>query len=232
MLHYKIIGKGADPGKLSDLKTIRILVSTVVHDCNMRLLDTPQCFDVKLQIEKLGKEPFEDEGGVSCLGCLSTSHVAIHTWPLRQEFHLDVYSCRDYSHRIIKTRVAQLLGGTLYGYDLTYACKERDKPTYAMYWNPQLDRYVAQRDDNPHTRSAKTPEMALLLLRDKELDIKETHKHTTVISYDEQLNTFKATVEYLNITAYGITPQQALQQAMVMANQVEKQDTDKVRVLE
>ena len=59
---------------------------------------------VEEDIAKLGREPFEDEGGISVLACLSTSHIAIHTWPLRCEFHLDIYSCREFDKEaFIKT---------------------------------------------------------------------------------------------------------------------------------
>ena len=39
---------------------------------------------------------FGDEGGVTGICVLSTSHCSIHTWPLRPFFVMDVYSCRDF----------------------------------------------------------------------------------------------------------------------------------------
>jgi S-adenosylmethionine/arginine decarboxylase-like enzyme len=93
--HLKILGKG-DPVRLGDAGLIRQFITDLVHRVGMQPLGEPLVHDVPVEIEKLGREPFEDEGGISVLCCLSTSHVAIHTWPLRNEFHLDLYSCRFY----------------------------------------------------------------------------------------------------------------------------------------
>jgi hypothetical protein len=59
---------------------------------------------------KLGVEPFEDEGGVTGVCVLSTSHCSIHTWPLRPFFVMDVYSCRDFEPALIEQHVARTLG--------------------------------------------------------------------------------------------------------------------------
>ena len=56
-------------------------------------------------MEKMNVEPFEDEGGVTGIGVLSTSHCAVHTWPLRSFFVMDVYSCRDFDVDIVRAMV-------------------------------------------------------------------------------------------------------------------------------
>jgi S-adenosylmethionine decarboxylase len=93
--HLKVLGKG-DPIRLGDIGIVRQFLIDLVHRVGMQPLGDPMIHDVPTEIAKLGREPFEDEGGISALACLSTSHVAIHTWPLRSEFHLDLYSCRPY----------------------------------------------------------------------------------------------------------------------------------------
>ena len=41
---------------------------------------------------------------------LSTSHCAIHTWPLRGFFVMDVYSCRDFDPALVRQMVAERFG--------------------------------------------------------------------------------------------------------------------------
>jgi S-adenosylmethionine decarboxylase len=80
----------------------------------MRILGEPHMYEVETEIAKLGVEPFEDEGGVTGICVLSTSHCSIHTWPLRPFFVMDVYSCRDFDTTAVET----LLGDRLGAYDL------------------------------------------------------------------------------------------------------------------
>jgi len=94
--HLKVLGKGGNSASLADARCLQYLVEDLVETVGMQLLGDPQVHEVEVDIRKLGREPFEDEGGVSVLACLSTSHVALHTWPLRGEFHLDIYSCREF----------------------------------------------------------------------------------------------------------------------------------------
>ena len=60
----------------------------------------------------MGMNPFEDEGGISGISVLSTSHVSIHTWPLRSHAVLDVYSCREYDARIVVKLIKQFFQAT------------------------------------------------------------------------------------------------------------------------
>jgi S-adenosylmethionine decarboxylase len=76
----------------------------------MRLLGAPHLYEVETEIAKLGVEPFEDEGGVTGICVLSTSHCSIHTWPLRPYFVMDVYSCRDFDPALVEQHLAKSLG--------------------------------------------------------------------------------------------------------------------------
>lgn len=80
----------------------------------MRLLDKAHMYEVETEISKLGVEPFEDEGGVTGVCVLSTSHCSIHTWPLRPFFVMDVYSCRDFDDKAVEAFLTERLGA----YDL------------------------------------------------------------------------------------------------------------------
>ncbi len=94
--HVRFMGRGGDPAKLGSVEGVRGIVAAIVQACGMRLLGEVHTYDVAIEIDKLKAEAFEDEGGVTAIGVLSTSHVAIHTWPARAFFVLDVYSCRTF----------------------------------------------------------------------------------------------------------------------------------------
>lgn len=107
--HVKILGRQACAALLDSPGAITQLVRGVIKAVGMTLLGQPQLHQVELDVCKLGREPFQDEGGITCLACLSTSHVAIHTWPLRGEFHFDLYSCRPFDLRALVSLVQEAL---------------------------------------------------------------------------------------------------------------------------
>jgi S-adenosylmethionine decarboxylase len=107
--HVKVLGIG-NPDKLRSVEGIETFLVDMVHALDMRCLGQPHTYEVEEEIEKLGVEPFEDEGGVTGVCVLSTSHCAIHTWPLRAFFVMDVYSCRDFDEQIVREMVRERLG--------------------------------------------------------------------------------------------------------------------------
>jgi S-adenosylmethionine/arginine decarboxylase-like enzyme len=119
--HLKVLGRKADPVFLGNATRMKELVEGLIHCVGMQLLGEVQVHDVELDISKLGREPFEDEGGISVLGCLSTSHVALHGWPLRREYHLDIYSCRAFESATVIEILRDELRGDLQVTDLTHA---------------------------------------------------------------------------------------------------------------
>jgi S-adenosylmethionine decarboxylase len=94
--HVKVVGYG-DAARLGAVDNVRAFLEGVVQAVGMRPLGEPQMHDVALDLEKMNVEPFEDEGGVTGVVVLSTSHCSIHTWPLRRFFTFDLYSCRGFS---------------------------------------------------------------------------------------------------------------------------------------
>jgi S-adenosylmethionine/arginine decarboxylase-like enzyme len=127
--HLKVLGRKANPDALHNGAHLTKLVEDIVDSVGMQLLGIPTVHDVDLDIAKLGREPFEDEGGTSVqaagcylvYGCLSTSHVAFHGWPMRQEWHLDIYSCRPFEDAPIIELLGERLGGQQQSTDLTFA---------------------------------------------------------------------------------------------------------------
>ena len=61
---------------------------------NMTILADPVAVEVPIDESKLASD--EDEGGVSYFCLITTSHMAIHVWPLRKTFMLDIFSCRPF----------------------------------------------------------------------------------------------------------------------------------------
>ena len=111
--HIKVLGRGT-PSKLGDAKAVEKMLVDLIDILGMRMLDKAHIYDVEVEIEKLGKMPFEDEGGVTGICVLSTSHCSIHTWPVRPFFVMDVYSCRDFDPEAVEAFLADRLGA----YDL------------------------------------------------------------------------------------------------------------------
>lgn len=109
--HVKIEGEG-HAEFLGSVHLIREFLGTLVHKLGMRALAPPVVHDVEIDITKLGKQPFEDEGGVTGVVVLSTSHCAIHTWPARPTpvFVLDVFSCRDFDPGVVIEHCRLMLG--------------------------------------------------------------------------------------------------------------------------
>lgn len=107
--HIKVLARG-NAALLGDAKVVREMLTGLVEKLGMRMLGPAHMYEVETEIAKLGVEPFEDEGGVTGVCVLSTSHCSIHTWPLRPFFVMDVYSCRDFDARQVEAHLAKLLG--------------------------------------------------------------------------------------------------------------------------
>jgi len=107
--HIKVLGRG-DASKMGDGKQVETMLRDLIDILGMRILGEPHMYEVETEIAKLGVEPFEDEGGVTGVCVLSTSHCSIHTWPLRPFFVMDVYSCRDFDTSAVEAHLAKMLG--------------------------------------------------------------------------------------------------------------------------
>lgn len=92
-----------NPEHVSDLADPAFLERTMVElvrMLEMELLDKPHMYRVELDPSKL--ETDDDEGGVTGTAVISTSHISIHTWPMRERFSLDVYSCKPYDREQVE----------------------------------------------------------------------------------------------------------------------------------
>jgi S-adenosylmethionine decarboxylase len=129
----KVLSRGA-PERLGDVACVESTLVELVGLLGMRPLGEPHMYEVETEIAKLGVEPFEDEGGVTGVCVLSTSHCAIHTWPMRPFFVMDVYSCRDFDPAMVEEHLARKLGAyDVQVTDLSFALEyEGAKPRGAV----------------------------------------------------------------------------------------------------
>lgn len=129
--HVKVLGRGSAE-KLGSGSYIEMFLESLCVRLGMRMLGQAHIYEVVQDISKLGAEPFEDEGGTTGFLVLSTSHISMHTWPLRESdpgremFVLDVYSCRDFEVAAVTgelelafdaygLQMSDLTGSLLYG---------------------------------------------------------------------------------------------------------------------
>lgn len=88
-----------DPGWVGDIDRIRSFLVDLIPRLGMELLDGPRITEVELDHQRTAGD--HDEGGITGYCLITTSHLSIHTWPLRRRFSLDVYSCRRFDPEIV-----------------------------------------------------------------------------------------------------------------------------------
>ena len=107
--HYKYVCEGVSTSALRSPERFGVFLQNLCTSIGMRALAEPQIFEVAERVELLG-DPQEDEGGVSGLLALSTSHIAAHGWPLRGLLIVDVFSCREFDPQAAALVILQLFG--------------------------------------------------------------------------------------------------------------------------
>lgn len=105
--HMTIDGIVADAVVLNE-KSLESLIDAIVVDLGMTYLHRPIACSVPMDESKLNTE--DDEGGVSCFAQITTSHIAIHGWPLKRGFMMDIFSCRDFDADRSRAIVFDALG--------------------------------------------------------------------------------------------------------------------------
>jgi S-adenosylmethionine decarboxylase len=72
------------------------LFQNLADALGMKILQGPTFLEVPLDESKLKSDVFLDEGGLTGSCIISTSHMALHAWPIRKYLSLDVFSCKDF----------------------------------------------------------------------------------------------------------------------------------------
>jgi S-adenosylmethionine/arginine decarboxylase-like enzyme len=88
-----------DPGWIRDVDRIRSFLLELIPRLDMELLDGPRITEVELDPSQMAGDL--DDGGITGYALITTSHLSIHTWPLRNRFCLDVFSCRRFDPQVV-----------------------------------------------------------------------------------------------------------------------------------
>lgn len=107
--HLIIDGTSSRTCILNDEAQLARLLNEVIGLAGMEILVPAKMVRVELNPDKT-TETGGDDGGVTGVAILSTSHVSIHTWPLTNRFAFDLYSCRDFQTIQIFNRLKERLG--------------------------------------------------------------------------------------------------------------------------
>jgi S-adenosylmethionine decarboxylase len=75
---------------------LTLLFQNLADALEMKILQGPTFLEVELDESKLTSNVFQDEGGITGSCIISTSHMALHAWPIRKFLSLDVFSCKDF----------------------------------------------------------------------------------------------------------------------------------------
>jgi len=101
-VHVVVDGYVSDSSTFGE-KSLRGLFDKMVTALEMKMLAEPHVYEVPVDPEVLRRVRetgnFEDEGGITAVAVISTSHMSIHCWPLQRFFSMDVFSCKDFDHR-------------------------------------------------------------------------------------------------------------------------------------
>lgn len=93
--------------RLNDIEFLQEVLLKLVEFLGMQVLDGPRLHRVEFDRSKVDSD--EDEGGVTGILVLTTSHISIHTWPLRERFSLDIFSCREFDEDTAQALIEDLL---------------------------------------------------------------------------------------------------------------------------
>lgn len=105
-IHLLIDGYVVDEDKLEP-NNICDLFDKLVKTLKMQYLQKPTIMRVPIDEYKLKTD--DDEGGWSGICQITTSHMSIHTWPLRKAFMMDVFSCKEFNIKEAKRVVNSVL---------------------------------------------------------------------------------------------------------------------------
>lgn len=97
----------ATPHLLDGEEALHHLIHGVADVCKMRVLQT-LCSRIDHDIPSGQREA--DETGLSVQALISTSHIAIHTWPAVGFFMFDLVSCRPFDEQAVYAQLEERLG--------------------------------------------------------------------------------------------------------------------------
>ncbi len=114
-LHIMMDARVSDPSVFESDKLMQ-LFECVVQALDMKPLDKIQIYEVPVnplileRVKQTGN--FEDEGGISTIQVISTSHLSLHAWPLQKYFAMDAFSCKSFNAETALTLIRNMIGVT------------------------------------------------------------------------------------------------------------------------
>jgi len=108
-IHVILDGFVNDPAAFNSVDLTAIF-KKLAESLEMKIIMGPDFLEVPLDASKLQSDIFQDEGGITGMCVISTSHMSIHCWPIRKCFSMDVFSCKDFDSDKAKKIIWDLLG--------------------------------------------------------------------------------------------------------------------------
>lgn len=112
-LHIVMDARVRDASVFSSEKLVK-LFEGLIRALEMKPLDKAQVYEVPVNPEILERARrtgvFEDEGGISIVQVISTSHLSLHAWPLQKFFSYDGFSCKDFNAELALSIIRETLG--------------------------------------------------------------------------------------------------------------------------
>ncbi len=113
--HLILDGYVADASVFTKDNLTRFFVQ-LVATLEMKIILGPECIEVPIDpavlrhMQETGV--FSDSGGISTFTVISTSHLALHAWPLENKVSLDVFSCCTFDQELALAFIYKALGIT------------------------------------------------------------------------------------------------------------------------
>ena len=95
-----------DPERLAQATYLEHTVREVAKMAGMAILHLTTS-DIGVDTKQLGREPQPWESGYSTLALISTSHIALHTWPKLSYFMFDIASCKPFNAADLRAHLAE-----------------------------------------------------------------------------------------------------------------------------
>ena len=108
-LHVILDGYVKDPSVFNG-PALKEAFEKLADALEMKIIMGPDFLEVELDPAKLQSDVFQDEGGITGMCVISTSHMSIHCWPIRKCFSMDVFACKDFDADVAKNIIWNLLG--------------------------------------------------------------------------------------------------------------------------
>jgi S-adenosylmethionine decarboxylase len=93
--HIILDGYMGDRERLDDQEYVEMFLESIPNVLGMNVLYGPKAWRVT-EDDKKG------EPGVTGISIITTSHIAIHTFPLAREACMDIFSCKDFDGDLVE----------------------------------------------------------------------------------------------------------------------------------